>query len=146
MSETCDNLALACNMCNLHKGPNVGGIDTSTGQLVRLFNPRTDVWAEHFGRRDAEIAGLTGVGRVSVHTAPEKGARVPGEVVQALAPPARQAAPPVILERSEGSQTSSRVDGSVPEDRRDPFAPLRACELFGGMGTSPRCSGPDTGW
>lgn len=62
-----DNLALACNMCNLHKGPNVAGIDATTGQLVRLFNPRSDVWAEHFKRGGSEIVALTAIGRVTVH-------------------------------------------------------------------------------
>lgn len=64
---TLDNLALACNMCNLHKGPNVAGIDRATGQLVRLFSPRSDVWAEHFKRGGAEVVGQTAIGRVTVH-------------------------------------------------------------------------------
>jgi len=42
------NLALACPHCNRHKGPNIAGLDAETGQIVRLFNPRTDNWAQHF--------------------------------------------------------------------------------------------------
>jgi len=38
------NLALACDRCNLHKGPNLTSIDPETGQVVRLFHPRTDDW------------------------------------------------------------------------------------------------------
>jgi hypothetical protein len=35
-----ENLAFACYHCNLHKGPNLSGIDQESGALVRLFNPR----------------------------------------------------------------------------------------------------------
>jgi 5-methylcytosine-specific restriction endonuclease McrA len=31
------NLALACNRCNLHKGPNLTGIDPDSGQIVPLL-------------------------------------------------------------------------------------------------------------
>lgn len=61
-----ENLALACNLCNLHKGPNVAGIDGETGQLVPLFNPRRDVWTDHFFRDGVEIKGSTAVGRVTL--------------------------------------------------------------------------------
>jgi hypothetical protein len=43
-----DNLALACIDCNLHKGANLTGIDPDSGQIVELFNPRTQRWTEHF--------------------------------------------------------------------------------------------------
>jgi hypothetical protein len=47
-SDDRDNLALACDRCNLHKGPNLTGIDPVTGEVVPLFHPRRDQWAEHF--------------------------------------------------------------------------------------------------
>ena len=34
------NLALACHHCNLHKGPNLSGIDSNEGATLPLFNPR----------------------------------------------------------------------------------------------------------
>jgi 5-methylcytosine-specific restriction endonuclease McrA len=43
-SDAADNLALACSNCNLHKGPNLAGLDPLDGALVRLFNPRRDRW------------------------------------------------------------------------------------------------------
>ena len=43
-----DNLALGCFDCNCFKGPNVASFDPLTGQMVRLFNPRPDLWADHF--------------------------------------------------------------------------------------------------
>jgi 5-methylcytosine-specific restriction endonuclease McrA len=62
-----ENLALACHHCNLHKGPNLTTIDPATGNLVLLFNPRKDVWEEHFAVREAIIVGLSQVGRATVH-------------------------------------------------------------------------------
>ena len=41
-TDTVDNLALACMHCNRYKGPNIAGIDSETGVLTPLFNPRID--------------------------------------------------------------------------------------------------------
>jgi HNH endonuclease len=60
------NLALCCPRCNQFKGPNIAGIDPDTGQLTRLFHPRTDIWAAHFRYRDIILLGLTDVGRTTV--------------------------------------------------------------------------------
>lgn len=60
------NLALACDRCNFHKGPNLSAIDPQTGQTVPLFNPRVDVWSTHFGWDGHRIAGRTAVGRATV--------------------------------------------------------------------------------
>jgi hypothetical protein len=61
-----DNLALACHRCNLQKRPNLTGVDPSTKQVVSLFHPRRDRWADHFDAPDAIIEGLTPVGRATV--------------------------------------------------------------------------------
>jgi hypothetical protein len=61
-----DNLAYACTHCNLHKGPNIAGLDPESGQLTRLFNPRNDVWNDHFGWSGSIIVGRTPVGRTTV--------------------------------------------------------------------------------
>ena len=65
-----DNLALACWLCNLKKGPNVAGIDTETDQITPLFHPRRDRWEDHFEIRlkalGIEIRGLTPTGRTTV--------------------------------------------------------------------------------
>ena len=65
-SDDPSNLALACHHCNLHKGPNLAGIDPVTKDIVSLFNPRTEVWRDHFERRDVAILGLTSKGRATV--------------------------------------------------------------------------------
>jgi 5-methylcytosine-specific restriction endonuclease McrA len=60
------NLALACYHCNLHKGPNLAGIDPMTGEIVPLFHPRRDTWDDHFAEREGVIVGLTPAGRATV--------------------------------------------------------------------------------
>jgi len=61
------NLALACIDCNLHKGPNLAGIDPGTELLTRLFNPRSDSWTDHFEWDGIYIVGKTPIGRVTVN-------------------------------------------------------------------------------
>ena len=65
-SDDADNLALACHRCNLHKGPNLTGIDSRTGQVVSLFHPRRDPWSDHFVFEGARISGISAVGRATV--------------------------------------------------------------------------------
>ncbi len=60
------NLCLACNHCNLLKGPNLTSIDPDGGGVTTLFNPRTQVWAEHFRFADGHMIGLTASGRTTV--------------------------------------------------------------------------------
>jgi 5-methylcytosine-specific restriction endonuclease McrA len=38
------NLALACFDCNRFKGSDIASVDRSRGELVALFNPRTQNW------------------------------------------------------------------------------------------------------
>lgn len=65
-SDDPSNLALACDRCNLHKGPNLTGVDPESGAVVLLFHPRQHVWHEHFLWQDVEILGLTSIGRATV--------------------------------------------------------------------------------
>jgi hypothetical protein len=65
-TDDIDNLALACHRCNLHKGPNLSGIDPSTGIVEELFHPRWDQRNDHFAFREAHIEGLTPSGRATV--------------------------------------------------------------------------------
>ncbi|HEX8912739.1 MAG TPA: HNH endonuclease signature motif containing protein [Humisphaera sp.] len=62
-----ENLALACVGCNLSKGPNIASLDPpGTGELTRLFNPRTDDWLEHFAWDGGMLVGRTAVGRATI--------------------------------------------------------------------------------
>lgn len=64
--DNIENLALACQRCNLRKGPNLTGVDPETGGVVHLFHPRRDQWAEHFLFRGVKLEGRTPVGRATV--------------------------------------------------------------------------------
>ena len=64
--DSFENLALACDQCNLHKGTNLATIDQESEERVRLFNPRIDTWNEHFRLEDAEIIGQTPIGNGTV--------------------------------------------------------------------------------
>jgi HNH endonuclease len=61
-----DNLALACIDCNLHKGPNLAGIDAETGTLIELFHPRQHAWDDHFELQGPLLFGKTPIGRVTI--------------------------------------------------------------------------------
>jgi hypothetical protein len=60
------NLALACEQDNLHKEPNLTGIDPVTKKLTRLFNPRRHKWSRHFRWDGPILVGRTAVGRTTV--------------------------------------------------------------------------------
>ncbi len=55
-----DNLALACQPCNRNKGSDLVSFPKGSKTLVRFFNPRTDIWSEHFQvKANAEIQYLS---------------------------------------------------------------------------------------
>ena len=60
---TADNLALSCLSCNRHKGSDFATIDQVTKEIVPLFNPRRQVWNEHFYLEGARIEGKTHIGQ-----------------------------------------------------------------------------------
>ncbi len=44
-----ENLALACPVCHENKGSDIGSYDFEfDGQFAPFFNPRRQVWTEHF--------------------------------------------------------------------------------------------------
>ena len=63
---TTANLAWACLPCNSYKGPNVAGYDPESNSLQRLFNPRKDIWSEHFVWVGPVLVGLTAIGRTTI--------------------------------------------------------------------------------
>ena len=60
-----ENLALACTFCNLYKGSDLGSL-VGSGDLVRFYHPRNDLWSEHFVLIEATIEPLTEIGEVTV--------------------------------------------------------------------------------
>jgi hypothetical protein len=63
-----ENLALACGVCNSHKSNAQNAKDPESGELVSLFNPRQDVWKEHFAWSEDKlrVVALSAKGRVGV--------------------------------------------------------------------------------
>lgn len=61
-----ENLAFVCARCNRRKGSDIATIDPADGTPVLLFNPREQVWREHFALDDAVLVGVTPAGRATV--------------------------------------------------------------------------------
>ncbi len=63
---TFDNLALACVSCSLRKWAHQTARDPDSGEEIPLFNPRTQIWKEHF-RWDVErVVPLSPTARATV--------------------------------------------------------------------------------
>jgi HNH endonuclease len=62
------NLWLACPLCNGYKSDKTTGVDPQTGETVKLFNARTQVWSEHFywTKDGVRIVGKTPSGYATV--------------------------------------------------------------------------------
>lgn len=62
-----ENLWLSCIRCNLFKGAQTHAKDPESRISVALFDPRRDVWSEHFtwDERGIEIVGTTPRGRAT---------------------------------------------------------------------------------
>lgn len=67
-SDDRSNLAASCYRCNEFKGVKTDAIDPGTGQLVPLFNSRTQVWRDHFAwvNGGTHVIGTTPTGRATV--------------------------------------------------------------------------------
>jgi hypothetical protein len=63
-----ENLFLACPMCNSHKSDRIDAVDPESLVDVPLFNPRTELWSEHFEwiEDGTVIRGKTSKGRATV--------------------------------------------------------------------------------
>lgn len=66
--DSLENLCLACSNCNASKHKAIEAIDPDTGKLVLLFNPRSQIWAEHFEWLEGGILlnGLSDIGRATI--------------------------------------------------------------------------------
>lgn len=64
-----ENLWLSCRRCNEFKGIQIQGFDLEISENAPLFNPRIQVWSEHFSWNidGTEVIGITPIGRVTVN-------------------------------------------------------------------------------
>lgn len=67
-SDDEENLWLACRLRNETKGILIEAADPQTAVTVPLYNPRTQVWTDHFAwdEQGTRIIGLTAVGHATV--------------------------------------------------------------------------------
>lgn len=67
-SHSLENLAFACQGCNGCKFDKTGLFDLVSGQFALFFNPRTQIWADHFGWSEdfTQLIGLSAHGRVTI--------------------------------------------------------------------------------
>lgn len=61
-----DNLAWACFECNVAKGPDIAAYDPDNDQITPLYNPRKQIWDEHFRLDEAVLVGQTPTGRATI--------------------------------------------------------------------------------
>ncbi len=63
-----NNLCLACVDCNRYKLSQTTTLDPQSGEIVPLFNPRAQIWNEHFewSEDGIKINGITNIGRATV--------------------------------------------------------------------------------
>ncbi len=66
-SDDLNNLALACRRCNERRSNFMTGVDPETESEVTLFNPRQQLWSEHFiwTVDGVRILGATQTGRAT---------------------------------------------------------------------------------
>lgn len=60
------NLCWACSYCNAFKGTDIAAYAPGTGDIVPLFNPRTDRWEEYFYWEGAVLRGKSTNARATI--------------------------------------------------------------------------------
>jgi hypothetical protein len=67
-TDDLENLCCVCIQCNQHKSAAIDVYDPELDQIGMLFNPRTQVWADHFtwSEDGLQILAKTAIGRVTI--------------------------------------------------------------------------------
>ncbi len=65
-STILENLAYSCFPCNNNKGSDVGSVLFPDRSFIRLFDPRNDIWDDHFKFENGVMFSKTPVGEVTV--------------------------------------------------------------------------------
>jgi HNH endonuclease len=65
-TTTLENLAYSCFPCNNNKGSDIGSVLLPNRQFVRFFNPRTDIWDEHFSMESGVLYSQSLIGEVTI--------------------------------------------------------------------------------
>jgi hypothetical protein len=66
--STPENAALSCQGCNNYKYNKTDDIDILTGKTATIFNPRKQIWSNHFAWSNdgIEIIAISSTGRVTI--------------------------------------------------------------------------------
>ncbi|MCY6491732.1 HNH endonuclease [Leptolyngbya sp. GGD] len=80
-SDDLENLALACSRCNQRRYNFIVGHDIESAETVSLFNPRQQIWADHFiwSADGTRILGTTPIGRATCYRLDMNDDRYQGE-------------------------------------------------------------------
>jgi len=83
---TFENVCLACRSCNEFKSDSTEVKDPLTGEIVSLFNPRTQKWTSHFAWSfdSTKVEGLTAIGRATVRVTSGKSPGQPDRTLPLL--------------------------------------------------------------
>lgn len=65
-TDESENLAYACPHCNQHKGSDLVTLLENPDVFIPLFNPRKQLWEEHFQVSEGEIMPRTETGRATI--------------------------------------------------------------------------------
>ncbi len=61
-----NNLAWCCPDCNFFKGADLGTfLEDDDEHLVRFYNPRKDIWSDHFAIEKGAIVAKTPIGKAT---------------------------------------------------------------------------------
>lgn len=63
---TADNLAFSCPFCNRNKGSDIGSILLPSRQFHPFYNPRLDLWSDHFSLEDGIFQPKSDIGEVTI--------------------------------------------------------------------------------
>lgn len=61
-----ENLAYCCARCNRNKSSDLSTILHERSVIVRIFNPQSDLWEEHFGVTDGVIYPKSKIGEATI--------------------------------------------------------------------------------
>jgi hypothetical protein len=61
-----DNLAYICPHCNQHKGTDLTTFIDTYENIVLLFNPRKQLWEEHFYIENGLVVDKTTIGKATI--------------------------------------------------------------------------------
>ena len=66
--DSLENLALACFHCNRRKSNKTNALDVESNETISIFNPRLQIWKEHFEWSEDKIyvQPKTKVGKVTI--------------------------------------------------------------------------------